>query len=79
MPVISLSSPQFDCHEMAMLLDSELGIEARSGFHCAALIHSHLGTERGGGTLRLSLGHMSTAGDVESAMEGIRMLASAIA
>jgi cysteine desulfurase / selenocysteine lyase len=78
-PVISLSSPQFDCHEMAMLLDSELGIEARSGFHCAALIHSHLGTERGGGTLRLSLGHMSTAGDVESAMEGIRMLASAMA
>jgi cysteine desulfurase / selenocysteine lyase len=78
-PVISLSSLQFDCHEMAMLLNSELGIEARSGFHCAALIHSHLGTEERGGTLRLSLGHMSTSGDVAAALQGIRMLAGASA
>lgn len=78
-PVISLSSPNLDCHEMAMLLDSELGIETRSGFHCAALIHSHLGTESGGGTLRLSLGHMSTAGDVQAALDGIRLLASVTA
>jgi len=73
-PVISLTGSSMDCHEIAMLLDSELGIEARSGFHCAALIHHDLGTQDVGGTLRFSLGHTSTADDVEAALEGIRFL-----
>jgi len=63
------------CHEMAMLLDTTLGIEARSGFHCAAMIHRYLGTELGG-TLRMSLGHTSTDADVDAAIEGIRLLGS---
>jgi selenocysteine lyase/cysteine desulfurase len=73
-PVISMTGNGMDCHEMAMLLDGELGIEARSGFHCAALIHHDLGTQDDGGTLRFSLGHTSTADDVEAALEGIRLL-----
>jgi len=76
LPVISLTSDRLDCHEMAMVLESAMGIEARSGFHCAALIHEHLGTCATGGTLRLSLGHTSTEEDVEAACEGIRLLAS---
>ncbi len=74
MPLVSLVSDQLDCHEMAMMLDSALGIEARSGFHCAASIHSYLGTADRGGTLRMSLGHTSTVSDIEAACEGIEML-----
>ena len=74
LPVISMSCETLSCHEMAILLDSACGVEARSGYHCAGLIHSFLGTDRNGGTLRLSLGHSSTLADVEAAMQGIRIL-----
>lgn len=74
-PVVSFTHADLSCHEMAMLLDTTLGIEARSGFHCAAMIHRYLGTEHGG-TLRMSLGHTSTDADVHAAIEGIRLLGS---
>jgi cysteine desulfurase / selenocysteine lyase len=77
LPVISLTSETASCHEMAMLLDSACGVEARSGFHCAGLIHSDLGTAAQGGTLRLSLGHTSVQADVDAAIAGIQMLGAA--
>jgi cysteine desulfurase / selenocysteine lyase len=76
LPVFSMASETLDCHELAMILDSSLGIEARSGFHCAALMHSALDTQRYGGTLRLSLGHTSTESDVAHACDAIRCLDS---
>ena len=74
LPVISLTSETSSCHEMAMLLDSACGVEARSGFHCAGLIHACLGTKDKGGTLRLSLGHTSAIEDVEATIAGIQIL-----
>ena len=76
LPVISLTNEHSSCHEMAMLLDSACNVEARSGFHCAGLIHPYLRTHASGGTLRLSLGHTSTVADVEAAIEGIHLLGS---
>ena len=74
LPVISLTCETLSCHEMAMLLDSARHVEARSGFHCASLIHTFLGTQQVGGTLRLSLGHTSTVADAEAAIAGIQIL-----
>ncbi len=74
LPVISMASDNLSCHEMALLLDTACGVEARSGYHCAGLIHSFLGTDRNGGTLRLSLGHTSTLADVEATIKGIEIL-----
>ena len=76
LPVFSLICEKLSCHEAAMLLDSACGVEARSGFHCAGLIHDYLGTKDRGGTLRLSLGHTSTLADVEAAVAGIEILGS---
>ncbi len=74
LPVFSLICETLSCHEAAMLLDSACGVEARSGFHCAGLIHDCLGTKKHGGTLRLSLGHTSTIADVEAAVACIQLL-----
>ncbi len=74
LPVVSLTCETLSCHEMAILLDTACGVEARSGFHCAGLIHAFLGTNNTGGTLRLSLGHTSTLEDVEAAIAGIQIL-----
>jgi cysteine desulfurase/selenocysteine lyase len=74
LPVFSLVSKTMDCHELAMLVDSARGWEARSGFHCAAAIHDDLDTKRYNGTLRISLGHTSTDSDVAEVCEGLRWL-----
>jgi cysteine desulfurase/selenocysteine lyase len=76
LPVFSLVSETMDCHELAMLVDSARGWEARSGFHCAAMIHDAIGTQRYSGTLRISLGHTSTSSDVAEVCEGLRWLDS---
>jgi cysteine desulfurase / selenocysteine lyase len=76
LPILSITSESLSCHEMAMLLDSAVQVEARSGFHCAGMIHDYLGTNETGGTLRLSLGHTSTLQDIEAAIEGIELLGS---
>ena len=77
-PVISFSSRSLSSHEMAMLLDSALGIECRSGLHCAGAIHAQLGTDPKDGALRMSFGHTTTESDVDAAIEGIRLLSQVV-
>jgi selenocysteine lyase/cysteine desulfurase len=76
LPVFSLISESMDCHELAMLIDSARGWEARSGFHCAAAIHHDIDTLRYSGTLRISLGHTSSDSDVVEVCDGLRWLDS---
>lgn len=73
-PVLSFFSQTLSSHEMAMLLDSALGIECRSGLHCAGAIHSHIGSDPDQGVLRMSFGHTSAPTDIEAALEGIKLL-----
>lgn len=62
------------CQEWAMMLEQMAGVECRAGFHCAGAIHSFLGTQDRGGTLRLSLGHTTKQCDVDAACQGLQML-----
>jgi selenocysteine lyase/cysteine desulfurase len=64
-PVVSATCDVLDVQSLAGILDSEFGIEVRSGFHCAAAIHEFLGTSQSGGTLRFSLGHRSSDADLD--------------
>lgn len=73
-PVVSLQLEGYDPQELASILDSAEGIETRAGLHCAPRMHQALGTDRLGGTLRLSLGHFSTKEEVELAVEVLRQL-----
>lgn len=59
LPILSLTFAGVDVGLVASLLDTEYGIEARSGLHCAPLIHRQLGSSPGG-TLRISAGHSTT-------------------
>jgi len=70
LPIASLTFEQFEVSLAATLLDTEFGIEVRSGLHCAALIHDAIGTAPDG-TLRLSAGHTTTAGDIAQAVTAL--------
>ena len=70
LPIASLAIEGLSPADAALILDAEYGVEARSGMHCAALIHEFLGSEQEG-TLRLSAGHTSTASDIDVALAAI--------
>lgn len=71
LPIVSLDLKKWDIHEAAAVLDSTFGIEARAGFHCAALIHDALGTKANGGTLRLSFGHDTSLVDIDDLLHAL--------
>ena len=49
------------------------GIVTRAGHHCASMAHAALGTERAG-TLRVSVGALSTPADVDAALAALATL-----
>ena len=59
---------------VAAVLEQAAGVEVRSGLHCAALIHDHLGT-RPGGTVRASFGPFNTRADVDALVAAVARLA----
>lgn len=75
-PVVSLTVDGIDPQELAAVLDSAYRIQARPGLQCAPLMHQYLGTLHRGGTLRLSLGSMNTAEQVDRVAEALTEIAS---
>jgi selenocysteine lyase/cysteine desulfurase len=73
--IVSFTVEGYDPAEIAMLLEQMAGVQARSGFHCAARVHEHLGTASGG-TVRLSFGPFNTGDDVEATVAAIATLVS---
>ena len=53
LPIVSIRVGNFTASDLAIILDSEFGIETRAGLHCSPLIHKALGTFPDG-TLRIS-------------------------
>lgn len=75
LPVLSLTVAGRDSADVGTLLDVDHNIAARTGLQCAPLIHRQMGTgERG--TVRLSVGPLNTASDVEAAIAAVRQIAA---
>jgi len=73
LPIASIRMAPFSPNDLAAILDAEFGIETRAGLHCAALIHSHLGTSPEG-TLRISGGNATTAEEVDHLLDALRTI-----
>ncbi|HEX4128517.1 MAG TPA: aminotransferase class V-fold PLP-dependent enzyme [Pirellulales bacterium] len=82
--IVSLTLAGCDPHELAAMLDGGLAvpggyrIQARAGYHCAGAMHADLGTLEMGGTLRFSLGAMSTSDEVSRAVHAMRVIAGSL-
>jgi len=57
--VVSLECGDIPAEKVGVLLDVQWEIAARTGLHCAPLIHTALGTSPGG-TVRFSFGPFNT-------------------
>lgn len=64
-PIVSFTVADYSPADVAALLEQIAGVQARSGIHCAALIHEYLGTA-GAGTVRLAFGPFNTIADVDA-------------
>lgn len=75
--VVSVSIEGYDPQEAATILDSEFGVQVRSGLHCAPRLHRAIHTLERGGTVRFSLGAFNTIEDVDAAITAVASIAGA--
>ena len=64
-PIVSFTVEGYAPAEIAVILEQASGCELRSGFHCAAAVHEHLGTTNGG-TVRASFGPGNDRSDIDA-------------
>jgi len=74
--VVSFVIDGYEPQEVAIALDATMRVQARAGLHCAPLMHQALGTQAGGGTVRLSIGPFTTTAHIDRAIEAVGLLAS---
>jgi len=72
-PIVSFLVEDYDPADVAVLVEQVAGVQVRSGHHCAAAIHRHLGTQAGG-TVRASFGPFNTADDVDALVGAIEAI-----
>jgi len=75
LPVLSLTVEGWDPADVGVLLDGDHNIACRTGLQCAPLIHEQMGTAPRG-TVRLSVGPMNNADDVDAAIRGVEDIAA---
>ncbi len=73
LPIASVRVAGYQASDAAMILDSEFGIEVRSGLHCAAMVHEAIGSPPDG-TLRISCGETTTLEELDVLAEALRQL-----
>ncbi|MFG0262294.1 MAG: aminotransferase class V-fold PLP-dependent enzyme, partial [Novipirellula sp. JB048] len=77
LPIVSLTIEGFAPTDLSAILDAEFGIETRAGLHCAALIHTYLGSAPAG-TLRISGSASTTREEITSVIDAIRQIADSV-
>ena len=60
--------------ELGLALDEEVGVQARTGLHCAPAAHRTVGTYPGG-SVRFSPGYFTTEAEMEAALAGVAAIA----
>jgi selenocysteine lyase/cysteine desulfurase len=73
-PVISVEIPGLPAAAVAAALDEEFGVEVRSGFHCAPLVHRWMGTLKHG-SIRLSPPFSASADEIEFVISAMGRIA----
>ena len=71
--VVSFQVEAWDPHDFAVALDSTFGVQLRSGLHCAARIHTSIGSHPGG-TIRASFSALNSPEQIERAARSMAEL-----
>ncbi len=77
--VFSFACENLDPQEAAALLEDQYGILVRAGMLCAPRAQRLLGSEAGGGVLRVSFGPFNTLAEVDRVADALRAVAAGTA
>ncbi len=69
-PLLICNVKGMSSSDVGAILDADYGIAARTGLHCAPLVHHDLGTTQQG-AVRFSLGHVTTLEEINRAIEAM--------
>lgn len=72
--VVSFNVDGFAPQEVASILDETFGVQSRAGLHCAPGVHRFLETFDRGGTVRFSIGLLTTEQDMTQAIASVQQL-----
>lgn len=73
--VFSVGIDGFEPAELSALLETHYGLLTRSGLHCAPLAHRTIGTDRRGGTCRISFGPMNRIEHADAVLAALAEIA----
>lgn len=73
--VLSFNIIGLEALDTGTMLDGEYNIACRSGLHCAPLVHEHLGTDKIGGSVRMSIGPFATETHIEKVITAVSQIA----
>ncbi|WP_028320903.1 aminotransferase class V-fold PLP-dependent enzyme [Desulfatiglans anilini] len=72
--LLTLNIKEISPEDAGMILDADFNIAARTGLHCAPLVHERFGTYPHG-AVRFSLGPFNTLGEIDRTLEAMAMIA----
>jgi len=72
--VLAITLDDYNCKEVAKILNDEFDIAVRSGHHCAPLIGEFLGYESINGTVRISVSYFNDLNDITELVNSIKDL-----
>lgn len=75
--VVSFTVNEFGPQEVASILDDSFQIQCRAGLHCAPGAHRFLGTLEQGGTIRFSIGPLTTGDQIDYVVTSVAALTGA--
>lgn len=74
--VLSFNISGLKSDDVGTMLDVDYNIACRTGLQCAPMVHQSLGTDKGHGTVRLSLGPFNTEDHIEKTIQAVAEIAS---
>ena len=74
--VVSLCIENKSPADAALMMDSAFNIAVRSGLHCAADAHRHIGTLDTGGTVRISPNYLNSEEDIKTCLNALEICAT---
>lgn len=72
--IVSFTHKEYLPSELAEILDMDFDIAVRSGYHCVPYVHQLIGTEKNGGTVRVSLGYFNTKEEINLLADALKEL-----
>jgi cysteine desulfurase family protein len=74
--VLSFNVDGMDAADVGTILDVDHNIAARTGLHCAPLVHEQLGTDRIHGAVRFGIGPFNTEEQIQAAIRAVGEIAA---